>query len=421
MRYFDVVLTEPIDRVDLSDASVLRFRYRDEAFEAIVRQRQNGTDTLMLVAAVATVDETLEALRYVARHAADGTFAALAATSDDATGNLEFEVWHTLIAGTVTQNGLVEVLDSLSVAATIHRQNLTSFSASALTSEEDIVFRSMEEVLSDLDNLVGMSSVKSEIAGVVKAEHVARKRNERGLVGGGTSPNLVFVGNPGTGKTTVARLVAELYQAIGVVPLGHLVETNRAGLVAEYLGQTAVKTETVCESARGGVLFIDEAYTLASPWGQRDYGAEAIATLIQYMENHRDEMAVIVAGYPNEMDLFLEANPGLRSRFDITVPFPDYSDDELEDIFVALARTNDFDLMPAAVEQLRTYIASMDRGHGFGNAREMRKLFQGVVRRQAHDLDQPSLAGTSLLRRIDADAFPSIPERERPANLPGYI
>ena len=424
LEYFEFIVGERELRGDLSDRSALRFRYDHETFEAFVRRRSNGTEVLTIVAVVATVDETLEALRYVTAHAADGTFAALAATTDSATGELELEVWHTLLADTVNRTGLTEVLDSLSRAAWYHRERLSSFSAPERTSEDQTA-RPTGEILADLQDLVGMSSVKSELTAIVKAEHVGRKRVEHGLVDAGSSPNLVFVGNPGTGKTTVARLVAELYKAIDVVPVGHLVETNRAGLVAEYLGQTAAKTERVCESALGGVLFIDEAYAL-TPESPRDYGGEAIATLIQFMENHRDEMAVIVAGYPDEMQTFLNANPGLSSRFDITVPFPDYSNEELEEIFLALVHSNDYDLTSEAHERLSDFVASMSRGHGFGNAREMRKLFQHVTRRQAQELPQPSLAGTTLLRRIDADAFPAIPPPtdlppSDPTNIPGYV
>ncbi len=285
--------------------------------------------------------------------------------------------------------------------------------------------RSLQAVLDELHGLVGLGPVKAEVQRLVNVQQAAELRRQHQLAGEPVSPHLVLTGNPGTGKTTVARLVGELYRAIGLLPSGHLVETERAGLVAPYVGQTAIKTKKVCESALGGVLFIDEAYSLAGH--DRDYGAEAIDTLLTFMENHRGELAVVVAGYPGKMGAFLRSNPGLSSRFDITIDFPDYDADELEQIFIDLAWSNDYDLSSEVLDRIRAYIAAWPRDEHFGNARAVRKLFTEVTRRHADALFQgrhPSQINPTQLRQIRPEAVPSPPafrRVERPREHHGYL
>ena len=192
----------------------------------------------------------------------------------------------------------------------------------------------------------------------------------------------MFTGNPGTGKTTVARLIGQIYRTLGVVDKGQLVETERAGLVAGYMGQTALKTTEVFTAATGGLLLIDEAYALVRG-RESDFGREAIDTLVKLMEDHRDEVVVIAAGYPEEMAEFLDANPGLRSRFPRTIHFPDYTTDELVAIFEAACRESSYRLTPEAVVTLRASFDAEPRAKGFGNGRLARNLFEAAVGRQA--------------------------------------
>jgi type VII secretion ATPase EccA len=244
--------------------------------------------------------------------------------------------------------------------------------------------RTLEELQAELDSLVGLESVKEQVRALVAFLQVQGRRLEHGLPEVATSQHLVFLGNPGTGKTTVARLLAHMYRAMGLLERGHLVEVDRAGLVGEYVGMTAIKTDRAIRRALGGVLFIDEAYALARPDGRgADFGQEAIETLLKRMEDHRHRLVVIVAGYPRLMHEFLDSNPGLRSRFARELTFQDYSTDELVAITERFAGENEYRLTESAVEALRRIFERASRGEGFGNARHARTIFEQALNHQA--------------------------------------
>ena len=242
----------------------------------------------------------------------------------------------------------------------------------------------LDEALAELDALVGMAPVKAEVKRLVAWCKMAKEREAKGMEVAKMSYHFVFTGNPGTGKTTVARIMAKIFRALGILKSGHLVETDRSGLVAEYVGQTAVKTNRKIDEALDGLLFIDEAYALADENG-KGYGGEAIATLLKRMEADRDRLVVVLAGYPKDMERFMETNPGLKSRFNRTVNFPDYSAEELAEMFRRMAKKNKYALSKDVEKWLDAWfrVTTAKRDRHFGNGREVRNRFEKALERQS--------------------------------------
>ncbi len=247
----------------------------------------------------------------------------------------------------------------------------------------------LEPLLEELDGLVGLEKIKQNVRSLMNLMKIRKLREEAGLKVPAISLHMVFMGNPGTGKTTVARLISQLYCAIGVLSKGQLIEVDRAGLVAGFVGQTAIKTQEVIKSALGGVLFIDEAYSLTPETnGSNDFGHEAVETILKAMEDHRDDLVVIVAGYSEPMERFIHSNPGLESRFNRYLMFPDYNGEELYRIFLLRCEKNGYLLSEEADEYARELFQNLyeQRDENFGNARDVRNLFENAVSIQADRL-----------------------------------
>jgi len=265
----------------------------------------------------------------------------------------------------------------------------------------------IEDLKAELDELIGLKGIKREVNNLINMVTIHNLRKEKGLKTVDMSLHMVFSGNPGTGKTMIARLMARIYKSLGVLSKGHLVEVDRSGLVAGYIGQTATKTSEVVQNALGGVLFIDEAYALSSNKAENDFGQEAIDTLLKAMEDNREDLVVIVAGYDGLMDKFIHSNPGLESRFNRYLHFDDYTLDEMMDILNLQLKKGQYTLDEAADAAVREYIElSNTSSIAFGNARGIRNIFERLLVAQANRLSELSeITKETLMTITEADVL----------------
>lgn len=266
--------------------------------------------------------------------------------------------------------------------------------------------RTLQELLDELDALIGLEKVKSKVQSLIVYQKVQKLRREKNLHSTKNTLHLAFTGNPGTGKTTVARIVGRIYKRIGLLSKGHFVEVSRTDLIAGYQGQTALKVKTVIEQAKGGVLFIDEAYSITENDHSDSYGRECLTELTKALEDYRDDLVVIVAGYTEPMNKFFESNPGLKSRFNTFIEFDDYSSVEMDNILLSMCQSNDYVLDDEAKEKIHLYFEQQisSKGENFANGRLVRNLYDDLVMNHARrviKVDNPSSAVLSTIKAED--------------------
>ncbi|MFE3143408.1 right-handed parallel beta-helix repeat-containing protein [Streptomyces scopuliridis] len=305
-------------------------------------------------------------------------------------------------------SAVLTATQSTGLLGAVPAQSATARPADA-TPEATTPARASEAVLGELDSLVGLDSVKREVRALTDMIEVGRRRKEAGLKAASVRRHLVFTGSPGTGKTTVARLYGEILHSLGVLERGHLVEVSRVDLVGEHIGSTAIRTQEAFDRARGGVLFIDEAYALSPEDSGRDFGKEAIDTLVKLMEDHREAVVVIVAGYTAEMERFLTVNPGVASRFSRTITFSDYVPEELLRIVEQQSEEQEYRLGEGTSEALLKYFTALPKGPAFGNGRTARQTFESMVERHAGRVAQLPETSTDDLTLLYADDLPELP------------
>lgn len=339
---------------------------------------KNNSKSLHLVNTFQTLGEAFIACNNVSSPIEIGHLTSYITMLDRYLKTLGFSGFHSAYG---TQGNLSSAKDSRTALQT----DAATSPASGNPTAENSAMQTVDDLLEELNALTGLDSVKQDIQNLVNIIKVQKLREVRGMKQPSISLHMVFSGNPGTGKTTVARLLANIYKGLGVLPSGHLVEVDRSGLVVGYIGQTAAKTTQVIEEAIGGVLFIDEAYTLSANKGENDFGQEAIDTLLKAMEDHREDLIVIVAGYPDLMEEFLNSNPGLRSRFNKYIFFADYTPEELIDILDNMCEKQQYKMTDAAHAFAMEYFKKRTSEHSenFANAREVRNFMEQAIAHQA--------------------------------------
>jgi SpoVK/Ycf46/Vps4 family AAA+-type ATPase len=313
----------------------------------------------------------------------------------DLTGNKELYSRETIQYGKAVKDSLIDYYGFMRVYGICNAQ------------PQDVEdSRSLQELLTELNELVGLSNVKQQVSDLIAYQTVQKMRRQKGLNTAKSTLHLAFTGNPGTGKTTVARIVGRVYQKIGLLTKGHFVEVSRTDLIAGYQGQTALKVKKVIDRARGGVLFIDEAYSITENDHSDSYGRECLTELTKALEDYRDDLVVIVAGYTEPMALFFEANPGLRSRFNTFIEFDDYSAEELEEILEVMCKKNDYCLDDALKSRIKEYFfgRTEKREAHFANARMARNVYDDLVMCHAKrvvQIENPDKEALSLLKEED--------------------